>query len=110
MLPSVRERELKLAAPGSLVVPNLADDGLGVISMDELTERFLVISGDVVTDIDLGEIVRFHDERDALATIVYSLLTKPHHVGEVTTREGRDFSLAQGGRPGGPTPATSCSG
>lgn len=38
---SVRERELKLAAPGSLVVPNLVDDGLGVIAMDELPELSL---------------------------------------------------------------------
>src|SRR3954451_16798488 len=36
---------------------------------DELTERFLVISGDVLTDFDLGEIVKFHDEKKALATI-----------------------------------------
>ena len=38
-------------------------------AMDELDERFLVISGDVLTDIDLGQIVEFHDEHKALATI-----------------------------------------
>src|SRR5213596_3605147 len=38
-------------------------------AMDELDERFLVISGDVLTDIDLSAITRFHDERKALATI-----------------------------------------
>ena len=32
-------------------------------AMDELDERFLVISGDVLTDIDLGSIVAFHDEK-----------------------------------------------
>src|SRR4051812_12030463 len=31
-------------------------------AMDELDERFLVISGDVLTDIDLGRIVDFHDQ------------------------------------------------
>lgn len=36
MRSTVRERELKLAAPGSLVVPDLTDDHLGVLSMDEL--------------------------------------------------------------------------
>jgi CHAD domain-containing protein len=41
MLSNARERELKLAAPGSLVVPNLTDDGLGVISMEELSELSL---------------------------------------------------------------------
>src|SRR4051812_48463679 len=38
-------------------------------AMAELDERFLVISGDVLTDIDLGEIIAFHDEHQALATI-----------------------------------------
>src|SRR5207302_3675402 len=38
-------------------------------AMDELSETFLVISGDVLTDIDLSEIVRFHTERKAMATI-----------------------------------------
>ena len=31
-------------------------------AMDHLDERFLVISGDVLTDIDLGAIVEFHDQ------------------------------------------------
>src|SRR6187402_1575747 len=34
-----------------------------------LTERFLVISGDVLTDIDLSAIVKFHEEKGAVATI-----------------------------------------
>jgi inorganic triphosphatase YgiF len=37
----VRERELKLAAPGSFVVPDLTDDGLGVLAMQELPELTL---------------------------------------------------------------------
>jgi len=41
MPPSVRERELKLAAPGSFVVPDLTDDGLGVLAMQELPELTL---------------------------------------------------------------------
>ena len=32
-------------------------------AMEQLDERFLVISGDVLTDIDLGAIVDFHDEQ-----------------------------------------------
>ena len=32
-------------------------------AMDELDERFLVISGDVLTDIDLGKVVAFHEEQ-----------------------------------------------
>ncbi len=34
-------------------------------AMQHLTERFLVISGDVLTDIDLGRIIDFHDENKA---------------------------------------------
>src|SRR6476661_5654041 len=38
-------------------------------AMEELDEPFLVISGDVLTDFDLSELVRFHEERKAMATI-----------------------------------------
>src|SRR6202453_135360 len=34
---------------------------------EELTERFLVISGDVLTDIDLSSLVEFHEKNNALA-------------------------------------------
>jgi mannose-1-phosphate guanylyltransferase/phosphomannomutase len=54
---------------------------------DELDERFLVISGDVVTDIDLGAIARFHDERGALATIGLTPVENPLEFGIVITRE-----------------------
>src|SRR4029450_9452655 len=36
---------------------------------DLLTERFIVLSGDVVTDIDLSNIIAFHDEHEAMATV-----------------------------------------
>ena len=38
-------------------------------AMEELEETFVVISGDVLTDIDLGRIVAEHEEKEALATI-----------------------------------------
>jgi mannose-1-phosphate guanylyltransferase/phosphomannomutase len=53
----------------------------------ELTERFLVISGDVLTDFDLSEIVRFHDEKKALATIGLKAMENPLEFGIVITRE-----------------------
>ncbi len=56
-------------------------------AMDELDERFLVISGDVLTDIDLGEMVRFHEERGALATIGLVPVENPLEFGIVITRE-----------------------
>jgi mannose-1-phosphate guanylyltransferase/phosphomannomutase len=54
---------------------------------DELDERFLVISGDVLTDVDLGAIIRFHDERKALATIGLVRVENPLEFGIVITRE-----------------------
>jgi mannose-1-phosphate guanylyltransferase/phosphomannomutase len=56
-------------------------------AMDELKDRFLVISGDVLTDIDLGSIVRFHDERKALATIGLTPVENPLEFGIVITRD-----------------------
>jgi mannose-1-phosphate guanylyltransferase / phosphomannomutase len=57
-------------------------------AMDELTdERFLVISGDVLTDIDLSAVVRFHEERGALATIGLKSMENPLEFGIVITRE-----------------------
>jgi mannose-1-phosphate guanylyltransferase / phosphomannomutase len=56
-------------------------------AMDELDERFLVISGDVLTDIDLGKIVAFHDERSALATIALVRVEDPLEFGIVITRD-----------------------
>ncbi|HLM63526.1 MAG TPA: mannose-1-phosphate guanyltransferase [Acidimicrobiales bacterium] len=54
---------------------------------DELDERFLVISGDVLTDIDLGAIVRFHEEHQAMATIGLTPVENPLEFGIVITRD-----------------------
>ncbi len=56
-------------------------------AMAELDERFLVISGDVLTDIDLSEIVKFHEEREALATIGLCHVENPLEFGIVITKE-----------------------
>ena len=56
-------------------------------AMDELDERFLVISGDVLTDIDLGQVVDFHDEHKALATIGLAAVENPLEFGIVITHE-----------------------
>ena len=56
----------------------------------ELDERFLVISGDVLTDIDLGAIVDEHDRRGAVATIALKSMENPVDFGIVITdAEGR---------------------
>src|SRR5690242_12964606 len=56
-------------------------------AMDELDDRFLVISGDVLTDIDLSKIVEFHEKREALATIGLVAVENPLEFGIVITRE-----------------------
>jgi mannose-1-phosphate guanylyltransferase / phosphomannomutase len=56
-------------------------------AMDELDERFLVISGDVLTDIDLTSVVAFHEKNDALATIALSSVENPLEFGIVITAE-----------------------
>ena len=54
---------------------------------DHLDERFIVISGDVVTDIDLGQIIEFHVAREAMATIGLTPVDKPLEFGIVITRD-----------------------
>ena len=56
-------------------------------AMDELDEAFLVISGDVLTDIDLGAIVDFHRDHKAMATIALKSMENPLEFGIVITRE-----------------------
>ncbi|MBV9933975.1 MAG: NDP-sugar synthase, partial [Actinobacteria bacterium] len=55
-------------------------------AMDELDDRFLVISGDVLTDLDVSAAVRFHEERGALATIALKAMENPLEFGIVITR------------------------
>jgi mannose-1-phosphate guanylyltransferase / phosphomannomutase len=54
---------------------------------DELTDRFLVISGDVLTDIDLTALVEFHEKNNALATLALCPVENPLEFGIVITRE-----------------------
>ncbi len=54
---------------------------------DFLDERFLIISGDVLTDFDLSESIRFHQERGALATIVLTRVSNPLQFGVVMTQD-----------------------
>ena len=56
---------------------------------DELDERFLVISGDVLTDVDLGAVVAFHEAKGALATLALHSVADPLEFGIVITPRGR---------------------
>jgi mannose-1-phosphate guanylyltransferase/phosphomannomutase len=52
---------------------------------DKLGERFMVISGDVLTSTDLSKIVAFHEEKGALATIGLKAMESPEEFGIVIT-------------------------
>ncbi len=55
-----------------------------------LTERFLIISGDLLTDIDLSRALQFHEEKQAQATITLTSVKDPLQFGVVITdKEGR---------------------
>ncbi|MGH9125350.1 MAG: sugar phosphate nucleotidyltransferase, partial [Acidimicrobiales bacterium] len=56
-------------------------------AMAELDDTFLVISGDVVTDMDLSDIIKFHRSRSALVTIGLKSMDNPLEFGIVITRE-----------------------
>ena len=56
-------------------------------AMQQLDEPFIVISGDVLTDIDLGAVVNFHNEKKAVATIALCSVPNPLEFGIVITRE-----------------------
>ncbi len=52
-----------------------------------LDERFVVISGDVLTDIDLREALKFHEEKNAKATLVLTRVPDPLAFGVVMTND-----------------------
>ena len=55
-----------------------------------LDEPFLVISGDALTDFDLEEVIRFHREKAAMATLTLYRVPSPLEYGVVIVdREGR---------------------
>lgn len=57
---------------------------------DFLDERFIVISGDTLTDFDLTQAIRYHEEKQALATLIMTQVERPLDFGIVMTdEEGR---------------------
>ncbi|MBI2794347.1 MAG: NTP transferase domain-containing protein [Ignavibacteria bacterium] len=50
-----------------------------------LSERFIIISGDVLTDVDLTAAMKFHLQRKAMATIVLTRVPQPLQYGIVMT-------------------------
>ncbi len=55
-----------------------------------LDERFLIISGDLLTDFDLSRVLDFHQKKKALATITLTSVKDPLQFGVVITdKQGR---------------------
>ena len=52
-----------------------------------LEDRVLVLSGDSLTDLDLTELIRFHDEHGAAATVTLKRVPDPLEFGIVITGE-----------------------
>ncbi len=50
-----------------------------------LKERFMIISGDLLTDFDLSKVLAFHEEKQAKATITLTSVTDPLQFGVVIT-------------------------
>ncbi|MGE5246859.1 MAG: sugar phosphate nucleotidyltransferase [Verrucomicrobiota bacterium] len=54
---------------------------------EQLSDTFLVISADIITDIDLSQAIDFHKERKAAVTIVLTRVPNPLQYGIVITEE-----------------------
>lgn len=64
-------------------------------------DTFFAFNGDVLTDLDLGEMLRFHHERQAEATIVLTPVEDPSAYGVVPTDdEGRVLGFIEKPPPG----------
>ena len=57
-----------------------------------LTEPFLVISGDALTDYNLTEIIRYHQEKKSLATLTLAHVPNPLEYGVIITNEDGHIS------------------
>ena len=58
---------------------------------DQLTESVVVFNGDVLTQVDLGAVLRLHRERKARATIVLTPVENPRAYGLVETDGDRNI-------------------
>src|SRR5437588_7803273 len=58
------------------------------LAEEQLKETFVVISGDALTDIDLGAAIRFHRQRKSMATIGLKPVPNPLEYGVVVVDDG----------------------
>ena len=66
-----------------------------------IAERFLAVNGDVLTDLDIGALVAFHEDRGAEATIHLTRVDDPSRFGVVPTDDdGRVSAFVEKPAPG----------
>jgi mannose-1-phosphate guanylyltransferase len=66
-----------------------------------IDDRFVVVNGDVMTDMDVSALLAFHIERGALATISLTPVPDPSRYGVVTTDDsGRVLAFVEKPPPG----------
>jgi len=66
---------------------DLGTAGCVKFSEEDLTETFIIMSGDVLTDFDLSKAIAFHKAKGALATMVLTRVTNPLSYGVVIVNE-----------------------
>ncbi|MGE5618121.1 MAG: sugar phosphate nucleotidyltransferase [Sphingomonadaceae bacterium] len=77
---------------GMKIIYSVEESPLGTagsvkLAQKHLTDTFLVISADALTDFDLTQIVEFHKEKKALATLTLYRVPNPLEYGVIITRE-----------------------
>jgi len=75
---------------GVNIVYSVEDEPLGTAGSvkkaeHHLDDTFLIISGDSLTYVDLSDIIRFHKEKNALATLTLTRVENPLEFGVVIT-------------------------
>lgn len=81
----------------------LGTAGAVAAARDYLDDTFLVLNGDVLTDLDLGAVVRFHRERSAVATIALTHVENARPFGLVERHpDGRVLAFRE--KPSEPIP------
>jgi NDP-mannose synthase len=63
--------------------------------LDRLPDDFLVMNGDVLTDLDYSDLMRRHTEAGSALTVATSRRQERIDYGALTTREGRVVQFAE---------------
>lgn len=83
----------------------LGTSGAVAGARDLLDETFFVLNGDILTDLDLTALLKFHRDRDALGTIALTRVSDARPYGLVETEaDGRVVAFRE--KPSDPVPGT----